>query len=326
MRSRALAIIVGVILSTSFGGVATADNYPSRPIRLLVTTGAGGAGDLVARALADRLAQNVGQSVTVENNPSANGGIVAGQVARAAPDGYTLSVMVDSTLTSNPHLYKNLSYDAAKDFEPIGIVSKLPLVLVANRELKANDVRGLIELAKAAPGKLTYASTGIGTQLHIGMELLKLRAGIDLLHVPYRTTTSAMADVMGGRIDMIMVGQSSAKAQADVPQLKLLGIAAPERSPLLPQVPTISEAAGMQGYEVTSYFVLLAPAKTPKEIVARLSQELKRVASDPRFIAALQPQGMDIIASSPEEMRAVMAETSKKWGDVIRATGTTINQ
>ncbi|WP_147292661.1 Bug family tripartite tricarboxylate transporter substrate binding protein [Undibacter mobilis] len=325
MRNHVLTTVVAALLAALCSEVAVANDYPSRPIRMLVTTGAGGAGDLVARAIAERFSQSMGQPVTVENNPSANGGVMAGQLAKATPDGYTLSVMVDSTLTSNPHLYKNLSYDPSKDFEPIGIISKLPLVLVANRELKADDVRGVIGLAKAAPGKLTYASTGIGTQLHIGMELLKLRAGIDLLHVPYRTTTSAMTDVMGGRIDMVMVGQSSAKAQAEVPQLKLLGIAALNRSALLPNVPPISEA-GLDGYEVTSYFVLLAPAKMPREIVMRLSDELKKAASDPRFIAALEPQGMEIVASSPEEMRTTMEKTSEKWRDVIKATGTTVNQ
>jgi tripartite-type tricarboxylate transporter receptor subunit TctC len=321
---KAAALLAPILLALSSIAVQ-AETYPSRSIRLLVTTAAGGAGDLVARAVADRLSQSLGQAMVVENQPAANGSVAAGQLAKAAPDGYTLSVMVDSTLTSNPHLYKNLPYDAFKDFEPVGVISKVPLVLVVNRELKANDVRELIALAKTSPGKLSYASTGVGTQLHIGMELFKLMSGTDILHVPYRTTTSAMADVMGGRIDMVLVGQSSAKAQADSPQLKLLGIAAPERSPLMPQVPTINES-GIPGYEVTSYFVMLAPAHTPRDIIARLSQELKKAAVDPKFIAALTPQGMDIIASSPDEMRATMTATSKKWGDVIVATGTTIAQ
>jgi tripartite-type tricarboxylate transporter receptor subunit TctC len=157
------------------------------------------------------------------------------------------------------------------------------------------------------------------------MELFKLMSGTDILHVPYRTTTSAMADVMGGRIDMVLVGQSSAKAQAGSPQLKLLGIAAAKRSPLMPDLATISES-GIPGYEVSSYFVLLAPARTPQDIIARLSQELKKAAVDLKFIAALAPQGMEIIAGSPAEMRETMAATSKKWGDVISATGTTIAQ
>ena len=299
--------------------------YPSKPIHLTVTTAAGGAGDLVARAVAERLSESMRQPLIIENQPSGNGGIAASQVARAAPDGYTLLSLVDSTLTINPHLYRNLPYDPFRDFTPVSIVTTLPLVLVTNTAVQANDVRELIALAKANPGKLNYASTGVGTVLHIGMELFKLMTGTDIVHVPYRATTAAMADLMGGRIEIILIGQSSVKPLMEAGKLKILAIASPQRSPLMPEIPTLEEA-GVPGYEVRSWFGMLAPAKTPQPVIDRLSREIKKAASDPRFVAALTPQGMQIIASSPAEMLAAMQADSKKWSEVIAATGTTINQ
>jgi tripartite-type tricarboxylate transporter receptor subunit TctC len=319
----AFACSVGLTLYAACAGAQ--ELYPSKPIHLIVTTAAGGAGDLVARSVAERLSEAMRQPVIIENQPAGNGGIAAGQVARAAPDGYSLLSLVDSTLTINPHLYRNLPYDPFRDFTPVSIVTTLPLVLVTNTAVQANNVRELIALAKANPGKLNYASTGVGTVLHIGMELFKLMTGTDIVHVPYRATTAAMADLMGGRIDIILIGQSSVKPLMEAGKLKILAIASAQRSPLMPEIPTLEEA-GVPGYEARSWFGMLAPAKTPQTVIDRLSREIKKAAFDPRFGAALTPQGMQIIASSPEEMLAAMEADSKKWGEVIAATGTTINQ
>jgi tripartite-type tricarboxylate transporter receptor subunit TctC len=325
-RRRFLHLAAGAAALASLAlPVQAQDAYPSKPIKLVVTTAAGGANDLVARALAERLSESMRQPVVIENQPAGNGGIAAGQVARAAPDGYTLIMVVDSTLTVNPHLYRNLTYDPFNDFAPISAVTRLPLVMVVNPDIKAANVQELIALAKADPGKLTYASTGLGTQLHIGMELFKLMTKTDILHVPYRATTGAMTDLMGGRIDMVLIGQSSAKAQAETGKLRMLAIASPTRTPLMPDLPTMEEA-GVTGYEVSSWFGLLAPAKTPQPIIDRLAQEVKKASTDPKFIATLAPQGMQILATSPDETRAMTRADSKKWGDVITATGTTINQ
>ena len=305
--------------------VSAQEAYPSKPIHFLVTTAAGGAGDLVARALADRMSESMGQPVIIENQPAGNGAIAAGQVARAAPDGYTLMTVVDSTLTINPHLYRNLPYDPFRDFAPVSIVSTLPLVLVVNSTIKADTVQELIALAKANPGKLNYASTGVGTVLHVGMELFKLMTKTDIVHVPYRATTAAMADLMGGRIDMILIGQSSVKPLMDAGKLRVLAIASRHRSDLMPEIPTLEEA-GVAGYEVRSWFGMLAPARTSEAVIERLSHEVKTAAAAPRFVAALAPQGMQIIASSPAEMRAAMQDDSRKWAEAIAATGIPINQ
>jgi tripartite-type tricarboxylate transporter receptor subunit TctC len=322
-----IAILTAVLCAMfCFGaGPASAQDYPSRPIQLLVTTAAGGANDLVARAVGERLSDSMRQPVVIENQPAGNGGIAAAQVARSAPDGHTLIMMVDSTLTINPHLYKNIAYDAFRDFTPISVVTRLPVVLAVSTNTPVNNLRELIALAKEKPGTLNYASTGVGTQLHIGMELFKLMTKTDIVHIPYRSTTGAMADLMGGRIDAVLIGISSVKAQAEAGKLKVLAIASSQRSPLMPDVPTMDEA-GVPGYELSSWFALLAPAKTPPGVVERLSRELKKAATDQRFIATLAPQGMQIVVSSPEEMRTAMEADSKKWADVIRETGTTINQ
>jgi tripartite-type tricarboxylate transporter receptor subunit TctC len=325
LRGISMSVALAVSLAALTVRVGAQDAYPSKPIRLVVTTAAGGALDLVARTTAERLSESLGQPLIIENLPAGNGSIAAGQIAKANPDGYTIMMSVDSTLTVNPHLYKNLPYDPFKDFAPVSIVTQLPLVLVTGAASKATNVRELIALAKANPGKLNYASTGIGTQLHIGMELFKLVTKTDIVHVPYRGTTGAMADLLGGRIEMVLIGQSSAKAQAEAGKVRILGIASPKRSPLMPNVPTMAEA-GVPGYEVSSWFAMLAPAKTPKAIVARLSAEIKKAAQHPKFIAALTSQGMEILATTPEQMQEAMMTTSKKWGDVITATGTTINQ
>jgi tripartite-type tricarboxylate transporter receptor subunit TctC len=167
--------------------------YPSKPIQMIVTTAAGGALDLVARTLAERLSESMKQPVIIENNPAGNGGVAAGQFARATPDGHTLMMVVDSTITINPHLYKNITYDPFRDFTPISVVTRLPLVLVVAAESKTDSLASMIARAKAEPGKMTYASTGLGTHLHIGMELFKLMTKTDILHIPYRATTGAMA-------------------------------------------------------------------------------------------------------------------------------------
>ena len=301
------------------------DNYPWKPIQLVVTTAAGGALDLVARTVADGLSAAMHQPIIIDNQPAGNGSVAAGQFAKAMADGHTLMMVVDSTVTINPHLYRHLNYDPFRDFAPVSIVTRLPLMLVSNPGVPARNLQELIAYAKTNPGKLNYASTGVGTQLHIGMEMFKLLTNTDIVHVPYRATTSAMADLLGGRIDLALLGLSSVKAQVESGKLRAYAIAAPQRASLMPDIVTADEA-GLPGFEVRSWFGMLAPAKAPQSVIDRLAREIKKASIDPKFVAALAPQGMQIVASSPEEMAQAMREDSKKWGDVIRQTGTTINQ
>ena len=317
----ALAAIAAVWVAAP----SIAQTYPSKPVQLVVTTAAGGSGDFAARAFAERLSEVLGQPVVIENQPTGNGNIAVSQVARANPDGHTLLFTNDSTLTVNPHLYKNLQTDPFRDLAPVSALTKMDMCLTVNGDSKFNSIKDLIDEAKKNPGKLNYASTGVGTQLHIGLELLKAKTKTDIVHVPYRGNTGALADLMGGRIEMILIGVPGAKAQMDGGKLKVLAVAATKRNPLMPDVPTFAEA-GVPDYEVASWYGMLAPAKTPQAVLDALSAAVNKVAVDPRFVSTMNSRGMEVVGSTPDQMTGQMRADSKKWGEVIVATGTTINQ
>jgi len=304
---------------------AAEEPYPSKPIRFVLPQPAGGAVDLIARALGDRLSYAMRQPVIVENQPGANGGLAAGQVARAAPDGYTLFMAVDTNLVVNPNLYPNLAYDPFRDFIPISIIAKVYLVLVASSKIEANSVGELLAFARAHPGKLNYASIGLGTQAHLGMQLLKIMTKTDITQVSYRGTAPAMTDIAAGVVDVMFTGPPSAMALAAGSKGKMLAIASPSRSSLMPQVPTMQEA-GVPGYELSGWFGLLAPAKTPQHVVDRLANEVKTAVADSGFKSRLGEQGLDVFGSSSAEMLAVMTADTKKWNEVIAATGAKVPQ
>ena len=287
--------------------------YPTKPIQFVVTTAAGGANDLVARTVANRLSELLQQPIVIENQPAANGSVAASHVARAPADGHTLMVVVDSTMTINPHLYGNIPYNVFQDFTPISLIVRAPVFLIANSGVKANTVQELISLAKASPGKLNYASSGVGTQLHMGMELFKIMTSTDIVHVPYRATVQAIADLLGGRVELTLTSLSSAKAGIDAGKLKALAVAS-ERSPLMPGLPTIAES-GVPGYSVSSWFGMFGPANLPPTVMDRLSSAIKQMSVDPRFVAAMAPQGMSIVAGSPAELREAMRDG---FGKVVR--------
>jgi tripartite-type tricarboxylate transporter receptor subunit TctC len=318
----ALARLSFVAMAVTAAG---ADDFPSKPIRFILPQPAGGAVDLIARTLGDRLSEQMRQPVIVENQPGANGGLAGGQVTRSTPDGYTLFMAVDTNLVVNPSLYPNLAYDPVRDFIPISIIAKVYLVLVASSKLEANSVQELIALAKASPGKLNYASIGLGTQAHLGMELFKLMTKTDIAQVSYRGTAPAMTDIAGGVVDVMFTGPPSAMALAAGGKVKMLAVASPQRSQLIPQVPTVQEA-GVPGYELAGWFGLLAPAKTPPSVVDRLASEVKKAVVDPKLKDRLTEQGLDVFGSSSEEMRAIMQSDTKKWSEVIAATGAKIPQ
>jgi len=328
---RVMAAIAVVCFSvaaslTALGGSARADEpYPSKPIRLILPQPAGGAVDLIARSLADRLSESTRQPVIVENQPGANGGLAAAQVMRSTPDGYTLFMAVDTNLVVNPSLYPNLTYDPFRDFIPISIIAKVYLVLVASSKIEANSVRELLAFARANPAKLNYASIGLGTQAHLGMELFKMMTKTDIAQVSYRGTAPAMTDIAAGVVDVMFTGPPSAMALATGGKVKMLAVASPERSSLMPQLPTVQEA-GVPGYELGGWFGLLAPAKTPKSVVDRLTGEVRKAVADPKLKERLTEQGLDVFGSSSEEMLAVMRADTKKWGEVIAATGAKIPQ
>jgi tripartite-type tricarboxylate transporter receptor subunit TctC len=319
------ACVALALLISNAGHPVSADEYPARPIKLILPQPAGGAVDLIARAIGERLAEQMRQPVIVENMPGANGSLAAGAVVRAIPDGYTLMLAVDSNLVINPSLYHNLPYDPFRDFVPISVIAKLHMVLVANPKVEANSVQELIAYARAHPNKLNYASIGLGTAMHMGMELFKQATQTEINQVSYRGTAPAMTDVMAGIVQVMFTGPPSAKSMSEGGKLKVLAVASPERMPLMPEVPTMAEA-GVPGFEMASWFGLLAPAKTPKAVVDRLSREVKNAVHDPKFADLMKTQGLEIVGSSSEAMLSTMQADTRKWAALIEATGIKIPQ
>jgi tripartite-type tricarboxylate transporter receptor subunit TctC len=321
-RAIVLAVAVLAALAAPCGAQ---DNYPSRTVKLVLPQPAGGAVDLIARALADRLAEQMGRPFIVENMPGANGGLAGGNVARSPADGYTLMLAVDSNLVINPSLYQTLTYDPFKDFAPISIIARLNMVLVANPKVSANSVKELIAYAKQNPNKLNYAEIGIGSAMHMGMEQFKFMTKTEINRVSYRGTAPAISDVVAGTVDLMFTGPPSAKAMSEGGKLKLLGVASAQRIALLPDVPTVAEA-GVPGYTMGSWFGLLAPAKTPAAIVERLSAETKRAVNSSIFQERMKSVGLEIDGGTPAAMLETMRSDTQRWAELIKATGITIPQ
>jgi tripartite-type tricarboxylate transporter receptor subunit TctC len=301
------------------------DQYPSRPVKLVLPQPAGGAVDLIARALADRLAEQMGRPFIVENMPGANGSLAGGNVARSPADGYTLMLAVDSNLVINPSLYHTLSYDPFKDFAPISIIARLNMVLVANPKISANNVKELIAYAKAYPNKLNYAEIGIGSAMHMGMERFKFMTKTEINRVSYRGTAPAISDVVAGNVDLMFTGPPSAKAMSEGGKLKVLAVASPERMALLPDVPTVAEA-GVPGYTMASWFGLLAPAKTPTTIVERLSAETRTAVNSLIFKDRMKSVGLEVDGGTPAAMLETMRSDTQRWAELIKATGIAVPQ
>jgi tripartite-type tricarboxylate transporter receptor subunit TctC len=296
------------------------DYYPSRPVKLVVPQPAGGAVDLIARALADRLAEQMGRPFIIENMPGANGSLAGGNVARSPSDGYTLLLAVDSNLVINPSLYQTLTYDPFKDFAPISIIARLNMVLVANPKISANSVKELIAYAKAYPNKLNYADLGIGSAMHMGMEQFKFMTKTEINRVSYRGTAPAISDVVAGNVDLMFTGPPSAKSMSEGGKLKVLAVASPERMALMPDVPTVAEA-GVPGYSMASWFGLLVPAKTSKSIVERLSAEAKTAVNSQIFKDRMKSVGLEIDGGTPAAMLETMRSDTQRWAELIKATG-----
>jgi tripartite-type tricarboxylate transporter receptor subunit TctC len=320
------AIVVAAVACAALAAPGRAeDRYPSRPVKLVLPQPAGGAVDLIARALADRLAEQMGQPFIVENMPGANGSLAGGNVARSASDGYTLMLAVDSNLVINPSLYHTLTYDPFRDFAPIGIVARVNMVLVANPKVSANSVKELIAYAKANPNKLNYAEIGIGSAMHMGMEQFKFMTKTEINRVSYRGTAPAITDVVAGNVDLMFTGPPSAKSMSEGGKLKLLAVASPERIALLPDVPTVTEA-GVPGYTMAGWFGLLAPAKTSNSIVERLSAETKTAVNSQIFKDRMKSVGLEVDGGTPAAMLETMRSDTQRWAELIKAAGITIPQ
>jgi tripartite-type tricarboxylate transporter receptor subunit TctC len=305
---------VGLILC-AFNATAS-DHYPSKPIKWVVPFPPGGAMDVMARTLGEKLAQSMKQPVVVENRPGAGGAIGSGIVAKSDPDGYTMMI-VSIGHAVNPSLYSKLSYDATRDFEPVSLVGIVPNILVVNPSVKASNVKELIALAKAEPGKLTYASAGNGTTVHLAAELFNSMAGVDVLHVPYKGSAPAVTDLMGGQVNMMFDSVSSAKPYVESGKLKALAVTTGKRSSVFPNVPTIAES-GIPGYELSGWYAVFVPAKTPKPIVDRLNGELIKALKQNDVRARFTQIGAEPVGSSPQELANTLKTETVRWSKVVR--------
>jgi tripartite-type tricarboxylate transporter receptor subunit TctC len=303
---------------------ALAQAWPAKPIRILVPFPPGGGVDITARAIAHELSGQLGQPAIVENRPGAGGNVAAHEVARAAPDGHTLFLTLNALHAISPHLYAKLPFDAMRDFTFITPLVSFHNVLVVNPASPAKSVQDVIEAAKREPGKLTFASSGNGTNLHLTGELFKAMAAIDIVHVPYKGSAPALTDLMGGNVSMMFDTIPSAVSHIRGGKLRALAVTGDKRSPVFPEVPTVAES-GLPGFQVVSWYGLIVPAGMSKELVARLNAEAVKGANSKSFRERLEPLGFDIVTASPARMVEMLQADSARWAPVIKAAGVTIN-
>ena len=311
---------IGALTLLACASVCQAQDYPARPIRIIVPSTAGGSVDTLARTVGTNLSQRWSQQVVVDNRSGA-GGVIAGEItAKAAPDGYTLIMATIAAMATNVSLAKKLPYDPVRDFAPITLVAAQQIVLLVNPAVPAKSVQELIQLAKAKPGQLTFASAGNGSGGHLSGELLKILAGIDLTHVPYKGIAPAIVDVISGQVSMTFASIISGTPHVKSGRLRPLAVTGAHRSPALPEMPTMIEA-GVRGYESSTWYGLLAPKATPRAIVTKLNREVVAIVNLPDVKTHLLGEGAEPVGNTPEQFGEFIKAEIAKWGKVIRAAG-----
>jgi tripartite-type tricarboxylate transporter receptor subunit TctC len=298
-----------------------AQPYPNQPIRLIVPFAAGGPSDVLARAFSQKLGEDLGQPVIIDNKPGAGTNLAAEFVARSKPDGYTIFLMMVGTQAINETLYKKLSYNTVKDFAPITLVASSSLMLVANPSVPVKNASELIAYAKANPGKVNFGSSGTGTPLHLGGELFNVQAGTDITHVPYKGAAPALTDVLGGQIQTAMIGTPAALPYVKSGKLTPIGVTSLKRSPNAPEVPAIAET--LPNFEVELVYALVAPAGTPNAIIKRLNTQMGTILNNPETKTQLASRGFDVQTSSPEQLGAYIKAEVSKWAPIVKKSGAT---
>ena len=309
--------LIALVLCSIFVSAAGAQEaYPSRPVKFILPFPPGGGTDILGRVIAEQLSANLGQPVVTENRGGAGGNVGAEAAAHSAPDGYTI-VLVAPSLAISKTLYSKLNYDPVKDFAPISLVATVPNVMITNPAVEAKNLQEFIELARSRPGAMNYGSGGAGTSNHLAGELFNIVTGTKLVHVPYKGVNLAMQGVLAGEIQLVFIGIPAALPHIKAGKLRALALVAPQRSPALPEVPTVAEA-GLKDFEVTTWYGILAPAGTPRPIVSRLNAELVKIMHTPDVKERLASMATDPLTSTPEEFAAYLKQEIAKWGDVVR--------
>ena len=309
--------LIGIALALA-AGVALAQEWPAKPVRFIVPYPPGGGTDVIARIVQQRLSEALGQTIVIENRGGAGGAVGTEAAAKAAPDGYTFLFTLSSH-TINPLLYK-LNYDVERDFVPVSLIVSVPQLIAANAASPLRSMQDVVATAKAHPGKLHFASVGNGTPSHIAGELLKLKTGVDIVHVPYKGGGPAVTDTLGGQVWLLFVTMPAAISHVRAGKLRALAVTTARRNPGAPDIPTVAEALNIPDYEVDSWYAMFAPAKTPAPVIARMQKELVRVIQIPDVKQKLLEQGGDTVGSSPEALDRVVKGELKKWAELIRVT------
>jgi tripartite-type tricarboxylate transporter receptor subunit TctC len=316
--------ILAACCALLFGGAAMAEPYPSHPVKIVVPYPAGGSNDIIARILAQKLTERNGQPFLVENRGGASGNIGAEAVASSDPDGYTLLLTAPPPLTTNTALYKNLKFDPSRAFAPVSLVASVPIVLVVHPSVAARTVKELVALAKAKPGTLDFGSSGNGSTNHLAGELLKSMTGIDIVHVPYKGAAPAMNDLIGGHIPMMFDNMPAVLPQVQSHVINAIAVAGANRASAMPDVPTVAES-GVSGFEASSWFGLVAPAKTPAPVLAKLEGEVEAVLKMPEVQKRLTELGAEPGTISGDAFGKYLADETVKWAKIIRASSVTMD-
>jgi tripartite-type tricarboxylate transporter receptor subunit TctC len=317
-------LVATLVLAVGCAMPVAAQTYPTKTIRLIVPYPAGGATDFFARLVFPKMGEALGQPIVVENRPGAGTAIGASEVARSAPDGYTLLLGDAGTYAFNPTLYKKLSYDPAKDFAPVSLTGRFALILAVNPSMPAKSVKEFVAAAKSEPGKINYGAPGPGSPIHLAMEFFKQRAGLVMTPIPYKGGADAMNDLLAGRISAMFPDIASGLPQIKGGKLRPIAVASAKRVAALPDLPTISES-GYPGFEAWAWQGFVAPAKTPRPIITRLNAEFSKVMSDPVIRQRLSESGFELQTSTPEEFSAYMKSEIAKWARVIRESNVSLD-
>jgi tripartite-type tricarboxylate transporter receptor subunit TctC len=325
MSTTRRAALAALALALACAATAHAEEFPSHPIHLIVPFTAGGATDFMARSLAQAMGKELKESVVVENRAGAGGSLGATYVAHAKPDGYTLLFSTMGVLTINPSLYANLGYDPRTSFAPIALTHVTSNLVVVDPKLPVHSVPELVALAKREPGKLSFSSSGNGTSSHLSGELFKSMAGIDIQHVPYKGTSEAMNDFLAGRISMMFDTTSNFVSYVKDGRARPLAVTSLKRSPAFPDVPAMTEIAGLKGYEVSLWSGVLAPAHTPPAVISKLNQVLVKVMSTPEMQQYLATYSIDPLHSTPAAFAQTIDQDEKKWSAVVKKAGLQMN-
>jgi tripartite-type tricarboxylate transporter receptor subunit TctC len=315
-----MKLALSVLSLLALAASASAQDYPTRPITLVMPYSAGGGNDIMARVAGEKMSPVLGQQIVIENRGGAGGSLGTRQVAKAAPDGYTLGLGGTGTLAIDPTLYPNVGYDPRNDFAPVGLIATSPLIVLVNPSLSAHTIQELIALAKAQPGKLNYASAGTGSGIHLGTVLFAERAGIEITHIPYKGSGPALADLLGNHVSIYFSSLPPAIGLVKEGKLRALGVTGLKRSPIFPEVPTVAEQ-GMPGFEAVLHYGIVAPTGTPRPIVDKLNAALRQALGAEEVHKRIATEGAEPLPTTPDEYAADIDAEETKWSALVKKSG-----